>query len=73
MDNIGVSRPLRTNDTTLSLQLTLTGSGLAYLPHWIIADDLKTGRLELAIDNNASFVIDPQHQARHTNCYLITF
>ncbi|WP_340610987.1 LysR family transcriptional regulator [Xenorhabdus bharatensis] len=53
VNNIGGIRPLRTNDTTLSLQLALTGSRLAYLPYWIIADELKTGRLQLAINNVA--------------------
>ncbi|PPU96854.1 hypothetical protein XhyaCFBP1156_13945 [Xanthomonas hyacinthi] len=54
-DNLGAGRLLRTNDTTLMLQLAWAGFGMAYVPHWLATRELQSGRLELAIDNSASF------------------
>ncbi|MBE2894900.1 LysR family transcriptional regulator [Spirabiliibacterium falconis] len=35
------------NSAYLLYQFAILGSGIAYLPHWLIADDLKTGRLRI--------------------------
>ena len=37
---------MKTNDTTLSYHAVHAGLGLAYLPDWLVADDLKRGDLE---------------------------
>jgi DNA-binding transcriptional LysR family regulator len=42
------------NETVLHLA-ALAGLGLVFLPTWMVADDLATGRLELVLPNMASF------------------
>jgi DNA-binding transcriptional LysR family regulator len=37
---------MKTNDTTLSYHAVHAGLGLAYLPDWLVADDLRRGDLE---------------------------
>lgn len=46
---------LRSNDTTLILQLAQAGFGMAYLPRWLVERDLQAGKLELAIDGYVPF------------------
>ena len=36
---------LKTNDTSMSLQLVRAGLGLAYFPQWIVAPELASGGL----------------------------
>lgn len=57
MENIELSGPagkikvynppvFKTGDTNLALQTTRAGMGLAYIPAWLVMDDLKSGALE---------------------------
>lgn len=54
-DPLDGGRVIRTNDTSLMLQLARAGCGLAYLPRWLVAGDLNTGQLEMAIEGYVPF------------------
>jgi DNA-binding transcriptional LysR family regulator len=41
---------MRTDDFSLIYHATLAGNGVSYLPEWMIADDLATGRLVTLLD-----------------------
>ncbi len=53
--DINGSNVIRSNDTTLILQLARQGFGLAYLPRWIASEDLRSGSLEFAIPGYIPF------------------
>lgn len=36
---------MKSDDTTLSLNAVHAGMGIAYLPDWLVADDLASGKL----------------------------
>ncbi|HCI1651757.1 TPA: LysR family transcriptional regulator [Pseudomonas aeruginosa] len=46
---------IRSNDTTLILQLTQAGFGMAYLPRWLVEADLESGRLQMAVPGYVPF------------------
>lgn len=46
---------LKTNDTSMSLQLVLAGLGLAYFPEWIVAAELASGGLMRVLPEYAAF------------------
>ncbi len=46
IENINAAKIIRTNDTSLILQLTRSGFGLAYLPYWLVEKDLEDQSLE---------------------------
>lgn len=54
-DAVGRGRTVKTNDTTLAMQLVQSGFGLAYLPRWVVQDELESGALELAIEGYTPF------------------
>ncbi|HDX8941054.1 LysR family transcriptional regulator [Klebsiella michiganensis] len=49
--NINPVKTIRTNDTSLILQLTRCGFGIAYLPQFLIESDLKNNTLQVIKDN----------------------
>ncbi|WJV25619.1 MULTISPECIES: LysR family transcriptional regulator [Pseudomonas] len=54
-DAVVRGRVIRSNDTTLILQLAQSGFGLAYLPRWLVEADLEQGKLEMAIPGYVPF------------------
>ncbi|WP_051519205.1 substrate binding domain-containing protein [Pseudomonas chlororaphis] len=54
-DAIVGGQVIRSNDTTLILQLAQSDFGLAYLPRWLVAADLESGKLEMAIPGYVPF------------------
>lgn len=52
---LGRGRTIRTNDTTLAMRLAQSGFGLAYLPRWLVEEELRSGSLELAIEGYTPF------------------
>ena len=45
---------LKTDDTTLAYHSVHAGLGLAYLPDWLVADDLRSGALKRVLPDYAS-------------------
>lgn len=45
---------MKSDDTTLSYHAVHAGLGLAYLPDWLVADDLKQGTLECVLPSHAT-------------------
>jgi DNA-binding transcriptional LysR family regulator len=45
---------MKTDDTTLSYHLVHAGLGMAYLPDWLVADDLQRGALERVLPGFAT-------------------
>lgn len=59
MQEISVSGHLRTNDTEALRDATITGQGVALLPTWLIADDLRANRLTpLMVEMNWNIAAD---------------
>ncbi|WP_400564376.1 LysR family transcriptional regulator [Pseudomonas aeruginosa] len=54
-DTVVGGQVIRSNDTTLILQLTQSGFGMAYLPRWLVEADLSSGKLEMAIPGYIPF------------------
>lgn len=53
---VPVTSHLRVDDLEVVRDAALAGDGLARLPSWLIADDLKQGRLEIALPEERPFV-----------------
>lgn len=49
-----LSAALKTDDTTLSYHAVHAGLGLAYLPDWLVADDLQRGALKRVLPDYAA-------------------
>ncbi|MFZ6657376.1 LysR family transcriptional regulator [Undibacterium sp. TJN19] len=49
---------MKSSDTTLSYHCVLAGMGTAFLPAWLIQQDLATGRLVFVDGENAGFIGD---------------
>jgi DNA-binding transcriptional LysR family regulator len=61
---------LKTNDTSMSLQLVRAGLGLAYFPEWIVAPELASGALTHVLPDYTSFA--PQVYAVYTSRKYMT-
>lgn len=61
---------LKSNDTSMSLQLVRAGLGLAYFPEWIVADDLASGELVRLFAGYTTFV--PRVYAVYTSRKYMT-
>ncbi|MES2037178.1 MAG: LysR family transcriptional regulator [Pseudomonadota bacterium] len=46
---------MKCSDTTLSYHCVLTGMGAAFLPEWLVDDDLASGRLQLVAGDEPGF------------------
>lgn len=46
---------MKCGDTTLSYHCVLAGMGAAFLPEWLVDDDLASGRLQLVAGNEPGF------------------
>jgi DNA-binding transcriptional LysR family regulator len=53
---VAVPSRMRLDDLEVARDAALAGDGLARLPSWLIADDLKQGRLEVALAEERPFV-----------------
>lgn len=59
MEEISVSGHLRTNDTEALRDATIAGQGIALLPTWLIADDVRANRLTpLMVEMNWNIAAD---------------
>jgi DNA-binding transcriptional LysR family regulator len=56
MVKIPVESQLRLDDLEVAREAALAGDGLARLPSWLVADDLESGRLEVALAEHQPFV-----------------
>ena len=45
---------MKTDDTTLSYHAVHAGLGIAYLPEWLVADDLRAGTLKQVLPRLAA-------------------
>lgn len=50
-ETINVNGPLTLNDQTLMVEAAIDGIGIAFVPDFLVADALRTGRLERLLDN----------------------
>jgi DNA-binding transcriptional LysR family regulator len=62
---------LKSNDTSMSLQLVRAGLGLAYFPEWIVAPDLATGALVRVLPDYAAFA-PPVYAVYTSRKYMTT-
>ncbi|MBE8126950.1 LysR substrate-binding domain-containing protein [Photobacterium damselae subsp. piscicida] len=49
--NVDVRPRVKTNDGNIELAMTLAGQGICRLPEFYIADNLKTGQLEILFED----------------------
>jgi DNA-binding transcriptional LysR family regulator len=47
--SVRLTATLKSNNTTLAYHAVQAGIGIAYLPQWLVAEDLEQGRLELVL------------------------
>jgi DNA-binding transcriptional LysR family regulator len=64
------SAVLKTNDSSMSLQLVRAGLGLAYLPEWIVAQELASGALTHLFPDYTTFA--PRVYAVYTSRKYMT-
>jgi DNA-binding transcriptional LysR family regulator len=62
---------LKSNDTSMSLQLVRAGLGLAYFPEWIVAPDLATGALVRVLPDYTAFA-PPVYAVYTSRKYMTT-
>jgi DNA-binding transcriptional LysR family regulator len=55
VETVKLNPVLRSGNETLLHMAALEGMGLAFLPKWLIADDIAAGRLERVLPNEAVF------------------
>jgi DNA-binding transcriptional LysR family regulator len=53
---VPVESRLRLDDLEVAREAALAGDGLARLPSWLVADDIQSGRLEVALAEDQPFV-----------------